>query len=259
VVNGYSYRKIVHALSNISSGCVPTSVVYGNGVLVREDTTAGMVYYRYPAFGDTAERILYNYNLNIGDTLQYSASIADSVIAIDSVLMNGVYHKTFDFTSKAGRGSRTYTVIEGIGTSNHPVYPMFIGSCFEFTESLLCFRQNGFPPSVTIKRNGCFSGGGSFMNCSTIDVKSPGNTSHSMVISPNPATSQLSIAAAASLNAGHTISVYDAVGRCIYKGNSEPNKAAIMLNTSEWADGLYMVVVRDNSGASEKGMVMIQH
>ncbi len=63
---------------------------------VREDTAAGLVYMWN--FQDSVEQVLYNYNLHPGDTIHFEYAnppFIDSVLSVDSMLINGVYHKVF--------------------------------------------------------------------------------------------------------------------------------------------------------------------
>src|ERR1035437_1492907 len=115
--------------------------------LIREDTIAHIVYCRNVSAytTDTLEHILYNYNFNIGDSINYKGFI-DTVASIDSTLINGIYHKIFNFQNKAH--GRSYTVLEGVGCTNNPVFPASFGACFEYGESLFCFSQNGVRPAI---------------------------------------------------------------------------------------------------------------
>ncbi len=248
VMHGNTYRRIKYIGYGYSAG---------TGLVIREDTATKMVYYRtLPSWGgDTVEHVLYNYNLNIGDTIQYldwgSISHVDSVIAIDSILINGVYHKWFDFKNKVGSEHRAYTVIEGVGCTNNPVYPAF-GVCFEYFEALWCFRQNSITPAFGIRRNDCYNSSGAVLqNCSTMDVSKAPPTLTSTTIHPNPASTELNISTASTAN----ITIYDLAGRCIL--NTQTIKQSTTINTSSWHNGLYMVIVRDDTGILKREMVVI--
>ena len=107
VIYMHTYKQLYNSCSHLPGypGCIPTCSMAQN-MLIREDTIADIVYYRTWS-SDTVEHILYDYNMNVGDTILYNltsginATIVDSVINIDSIIINGVYHKVFTFVTRA--------------------------------------------------------------------------------------------------------------------------------------------------------------
>ncbi len=93
IVNSISYQKLTENKTTI-----PT-------LLVREDTLAGKVYYR--SLRDTAERILYDYNMAIGDTLGFSESCPIILDTVYTIYIGGYAHKLQLYGGQ--------DVIEGIG------------------------------------------------------------------------------------------------------------------------------------------------
>ncbi len=248
VINGNTYRRLEGGFPYTSS--IPD-------FFVREDTTSKKVYYRMPLWGDTAEHVLYDYNLNVGDTIRFSGW-SDSLVAMDSIPINGVYHKWFDFTGKSSTDIRVYTVIEGIGCTAHPFFPV-TGRCFEFYEALLCFRQNGIPPTFGIRQKNCYLPHiTSLLNCSTLEIGQEHTTEGTFSISPSPANAELSISINTSRKENTLISVYDLSGRCILR--TQPTRQhSTTLATAEWPTGIYLVVVDDGSGELRKEKVTIEH
>lgn len=128
-----------------------------NQYMIREDTVLGRVYYRdISLLIDTLERQLYVYNLNLGDTVNFG-SYTDSVIAIDSLLIDGYYYKVY--TMRDAGASTTlmhaYTYIEGIGALPGPGYPM-TPLCFgEFSFALCCFQNKGTYPDIYLEYQNC--------------------------------------------------------------------------------------------------------
>ena len=191
------------------SGCTPTAgIVIDQVYYVREDTLAGIVYYRFP-IQDTAEHVLYNYNLVPGDTIGYyiyeggsaSVYITDSVVALDTVIIEGIPYKFFAFmgSSLGVSAPRTFNVIEGIGCLNAPFFPDDYGICFEYGENLDCFSENGhyttIPDTVTSLSyiyGSCAGTGVTFTNsCAlkTTDV----TRKLDATFFPNPATDRVTI------------------------------------------------------------------
>ena len=101
---------------------------------------------------DSIERVLYDFNLVIGDTMRYVYS-DDTIIAwvagMDSTRIAGIWYKVWQFQGldysaifhDSVRGT-FYNVIEGIGCTNGPYYPARPFSLQAFSEQVLCFTNN---------------------------------------------------------------------------------------------------------------------
>jgi type IX secretion system substrate protein len=265
IIEGHTYRTFSDdfmIVTNFPSyyGCTGAGgVAMGAKFWVREDTLAGIVYYRSDFLSaDTDEHVLYNYNLNVGDSISYNGK-TDSVISIDSTIINGVYHKIFNFKNRAYVTTMSYTVVEGVGCTNDPLFPAFFGGCFEYGESLLCFSQSGVHPSFHAPINSCASFSGSSMDNSsscTLRALPVNKMSPSIVINPNPANDHLNIISDVPINGEALISVYDISGRIILHLQAElQNKLTI--NTTTWNEGLYMVVITNNGGIVKKEKVVV--
>jgi len=274
VVYGITYKSM-HSMWSVYSGyhsscyCGLADVGTQLNYLIREDTIAGMVYYFNPT--DSAEYILYNYNLNVGDSISYSvypAIYTDTVTSIDSVLYNGSYYKILNFQNKTLGSDRSYTVLEGVGCTNDPVFPSYFGGCFEYGESLICFYENGLRPGITAPINSCSKYGtscfydstfnnitGCDMFLSTNNIKKP---TPDITISPNPSFDHIYITTDEQFDDNTTISVYDINGSCILKTKPSGQKSKVEINTTYWSEGLYMLIVQNNTGIikNEKVVVM---
>ena len=250
----------VHDLAwGTCAGIATLSGLYG--VFVREDTLAQKVYYF--SVDDSAEHTLYDYTMSVGDSISLSTPSGihtDTVASIDSVLYAGHYYKIFNM-------ERNYTVLEGVGCTNSPVLPTKFGGCFEGGESLICFFENSMRPALHAPigcyayESSCFIDVASFDNTGScgeaLSVTSSKIPGAAITISPNPAFDHINIA----LNEHHTnstISVYDMTDRCIFRSSAE-QQTALTINTSSWTEGLYMVIIQDNSGILKKEKIVVQH
>lgn len=112
--------------------------------------------------GSSAEYLLYDFNLSVGDTIHYnySGTFARVLASIDSVLLlDGAYRKRFNFNG-AGSSAGPDVVIEGIGSNvGVGLFEPFVASqctCadgYDFT----CFKQNDTALYVVNPRcNRCF-------------------------------------------------------------------------------------------------------
>ena len=236
------------------------------GFYVREDTDANMVYFTLrDGFSDTDEHILYNYNLNAGDTItywQYGSPQLDSVTSIDSVFISGVSHKVFYIQTTSLPTPFVYTIVEGIGSAEDPLAPAWTSTCFEYFEALVCFAQDATYPLVNVPVETCepgypvdtFRNGAGCLSLNIHNSKPP----EPPTIVPNPANDQINVTSDQPFAPNTFISVYDMTGRSILHIRAE-RQNTVTVNTSEWADGLYMVIIPDNNGILKKEKIVVQH
>jgi len=178
----------------------PDTVIYGlhyrrfsgGPIYVREDTLAGRVFYRNTQSSDTAEYVLYRYDLNVGDTTHIGHWV-DSLVAIDSILINGTYHKVFTMLGIAGFNYHGDTYVEGIGSLGGPFYPIEFICGPEARPYLTCFGQDTLYPPVGISYVGCydsvvFNNNSSCLSDTFTAVESIYPASFAPDVIPNPAT-----------------------------------------------------------------------
>jgi len=264
IVRGITYKSMYSTWSNYFGyhySC--TYCGYSDGgdeinCLVREDTVTGIVYYLKPT--DTSEHILYNYNLQVGDSISYGL-ITDTVASIDSTLSNGVYYRIWNLQNKAPGLFRSYTVLEGVGCTNDPVFPAWFGECFEFGESLTCFYEHDSFPVITAPINscshyenrfgcctintgvfnnaaGCSSGSGTIGGGSSISVSNIKQEIPYLAIFPNPAITQLTITAPDEMT---SIVITNLLGQTVYNGECHSQKAEV--DIADLVNGMYFVRV----------------
>ena len=226
---------------------------------IREDTVAGIVYFaKYHGEG-----ILYNYNLQVGDTISYfldSGShryFVDTVKSLDSILINGIYHKLFEFSGvfidsfdSTRKYLRKYTVLEGIGCLGDPFYPVerIAPNCLR----LLCFSQNGVSPEIHIPAAYyCdINGYAPFTNsigCTILGTATTIKADDKYVISPNPATEYVTISNPAGFAANSLFTVYDYTGRAITKHTLTTGATQEVINIATWLPGLYLINIQNGN------------
>ena len=271
VIGGVVYKNIAldrFYYSCPGSGPCTTSSDGGKGGLVREDTLTGFVYYF-----DTSEHLLYNYNMHVGDSISYRSIFSpvfytDTVASIDSTLINGVYHKIFNMVGK--NGPRSYTVLEGVGCTNAPLFPVYLFACFEYGESLVCFSHNGVHPAARAPINSCapfatmccpysyFPDFNNSIGCATLlSTAQTITTVTTYSISPNPAFAELSITAHQPFTENTTISVYDFTGRIVYQSKAEASRESISIATTYWSSGICLVTIQNQNGIVHKDKIVV--
>lgn len=233
---------------------------------IREDTLNEKIYVVHKAISvniDTSEQVLYDYNLKIGDTIRKTYRIGDTskhyVLSIDSILIQGVYHKIWDIQGAPGGNSSgySYKVIEGIGSTSGPLYPLN-PTGFEHYYDLYCFHNDGniitVPNNATIwlPRNGDFLSPGTCLT-SVNDFAANNNT---IYISPHPANSNSIIKLPFTIYEGE-LAIYNSVGQLIWRdgftGVTEMSLAN-MINIP----GTYIYRITDKSGQVYRGRFIYQ-
>ena len=90
---------------------------------------------------DPGDHLLYDFDLQLGDTLPFSHinqnSIYPVVSQVDTVLLAGQSHRRFHLT---GVGIAGTIMIEGVGSNHGPIQHIGIG--IDITNSLICFGRN---------------------------------------------------------------------------------------------------------------------
>jgi hypothetical protein len=226
VVNDISYKKLV--TYNISrtewqSGepqnpnCFIADTSLFLNCLIRQ--VDDKVFVKY---GLSDETLMYDYDLQINDILP-STSVhpqTDLVVtAIDSILIQGEYRKTFQI-----EGSAQFTLIEGIGTNFgflESVLPTL-----ECSYSFLCYWENGAPVYINLDSQACNQ---------VVGLKDLPETT--LKIYPNPSENFATI-----LGAKKILSIVDFSGKNLvnYASSNDLN-GTIHLNLSLFDSGIYLI------------------
>jgi hypothetical protein len=209
---------------------------------IREDTVSKKVYAIRPIAGtDTAEKLLYDYKLNVGDTFKTSSPFF-YVTAIDSVIINSIWHKTWHFHSDF----RDYDVIEGIGSTICTCLPLntaIIGG--EAAINLTCFNNDGTTPPLSKKIGPYFD---NTTSCSVVlvplSVNKTINKNELSSIFPNPIDETSKITLPYTISSGE-ISVSNDIGQTIIN-TSFQNKEELLIGDKIQTPGIYFYRVMDN-------------
>lgn len=251
VVHGVSYKILVSTLIN------PPRIV----ALIREDSAAGKVYIRKWSnnnshigngvrIQDTGDALLYNYNLNQGDTMMLPLSYFGSdtfrsmhiLAQKDSIPINGVMHIVQYFDCQFGYDYpfKGYTVIEGIGSLTDPVTPGPVNN-FEVTSTLNCFMNGDSISQINI-----YNGWYAFVNyCPSIGTRDIALIQENWSISPNPAADVVTIRFGRRPDSDIKITVRDVLGKIMYSGVIS---AQFHLLVGHWPEGLYFIALSDTEG-----------
>ena len=221
----YGYYSIQFDSLVTKNGVTYTRIAqYG---LCREDTSQNKVYI-LPA-NDTVEKVLYDYNLQVGDTFAYqfwgigSKNEKGVVVYIDSVLVAGYYHKIWGFDSY---NINTYNVIiEGVGI-------MGWGKP-EAGRGVICFSRNGImvPIKNYIDARSC-----------ALNVTNVSTNNQTITISPNPANPHSKITFPYTIQSGR-LTITDVLGKTVCNKTIN-NQAAVTIGEMP-ASGFYLYQLTD--------------
>ncbi|MEO6833414.1 MAG: T9SS type A sorting domain-containing protein [Chitinophagaceae bacterium] len=157
-IDSHSYKKMqadVRVLFHYYGYSYNDIMYLGGPYFFREDTAQQMVYGRMAK--DTIETVIYNAAWQVGDTafhlinVPLQANEQYYVSSIDSVDIGGVSHKVFRFKAFPSRYANgdALIVIEGIGCTYGPFFPIYPNPGFEYGIQLSCFHQGMATPALS--------------------------------------------------------------------------------------------------------------
>ena len=244
IIGNYSYHKLYE--SGAWSFGTPQLHYYSNIYMgaFRQDTLQKKVFF----MADTAshERLLYDFNLNVGDTLPATynnGNNSNKIIGIDSVLVGSNYHKRYYLATFYGNSilDPDYAIIEGVGSTLGLLY--YIYPCLEACSRLTCFGNNGqyYPTNTTCPN--------------TIGITEIKKQKFEIEIYPNPFSSQTTL---------HTdkmfkdaiLAVYNSFGLQV-KQIKNISGQTITLHRVNLPSGLYFIrLTQDNKVITQDKLVI---
>jgi hypothetical protein len=236
---------------------------YSNGGWVGEDTTSGIVYRLNDLL---SEGVLYKFGLHLGDTVHLTFANPphiDSVIGIDSMLINGQYYKIFrlveidtDYIHEPGY-SPYLTYVEGIGCVFDPLQQHYEARRLGDTVSLKCFYSGltswYTPPPFAFSYNHPTLSDTVHIvngNCAHLSVRNeliPGVT---IKVVPNPVDVSSAIFFGKRITGD--LAIYNCMGNVVYLGGIE-NKDEIPFGEKISVPGIYYYIFQEKSGNQYSG------
>jgi hypothetical protein len=150
IINTNIYKSIYRSFDYVTDASamppMPPPGPYTQGYMggLRDDPAANKVWFRFP--NATNDSLLFDYNINVGDSLkgflsQYPGAINNLVVlSTDSVLINGLYRKRWNFNHDINNNIQY--IIEGIGSSSGLLEP-FYTYAVDFTDRyIVCVNDD---------------------------------------------------------------------------------------------------------------------
>jgi hypothetical protein len=254
-------------------GMIGDCAVTENYHYVREDTITNKIYAINFIYGETVEHLLYDFNLNVGDTFHInymglSEFRTDTVIKIDSIIIFGAYHKVFTLLWRSLPAEHVlYTVIEGIGCTQSMFRPE-VSVCFEGAKWMTCFSRSGVYPPFTVLRNACFAPYDTNLvnstNCNQAIATYPPhlnsvtlNDNQTITASPNPCFDHLNLTSSSNWHQGTTARIYDLTGKILFNLLPSPLEKTLSIDVRLLNNGLYFMEVISENGLIYRQKVVV--
>jgi hypothetical protein len=236
------YKKIYASGYTGAPPCLPPGYNYYNeyrGAL-RQDSAQKKVFYIYS--GAANEHIIYDFSLNVGDTLEDGFNI---IIGIDSALVGTSFHKRF-LLSTSGQPQTpdtNYAIIEGVGSTKgllNTIIPDFeAGAELKY----FCYNQIQVYPATN---SACpFNVG-----ISELSIENP------FTLFPNPFVANSTLHSSRSLKNG-TLSAINYLGQTVLRIENISGES-IDLASDKLSKGLYIFHLTDEDLYFDKRMLILK-
>lgn len=231
-----TYHKIYKYGYISSTNCPSQGNFYYNiyNGAFRQDTLLKKVYF-YPPMGSN-EELLYDFNLNIGDTLpiSYNMGQQDTVFNIDSVIVGNSYRKRFilkSINNTFPQPETSYAIIEGVGSTFGLLSTMDISN--ESGSVLNCYGNSGqYYPTNS---NCLFS----------VNVSEIKNQPFNITIAPNPVHFE-TIFTTNKLLTNATLAIYNSLGQKVKQIDNLCGQTMIF-RRDNLASGLYYFQITEDN------------
>jgi len=229
----YTYKKIYKSGMGFCGGSgYYFSNYYVGGM--RQDSINKKVYFVFPGFGDT---LLYDFNLNVGDTMHTvgaylgdptnPASYSYIITSIDSVLVGSNYHKRYNTVPFSG-----FSIIEGVGGTCGLIEPLI--SYIDDQFILQCFTHNTaiYPSSVS----SCP------LIANTVSINKWMLSTNGISIAPNPIYDEGLLELNDKSELIINVNIYNSFGVLIHQSQNLSLKK-FKINRTDFAPGIYLIKV----------------
>lgn len=173
--------------------------------------------------GYTEPEIIYDFNLEIGDTIIKGIGMNDDleVIDIDSVLMCKRYHKRY-VVQQYHQDWREKAFVEGIGYTFGFVEPLVIDP-FEETSELVCYTERGNEECV---------------ECELLPNGKERISQKCLSVFPNPAEGRLVFSLEESETDNFQLFIYNDTGKLV-ESRINISLSCLEINVQEYTTGMY--------------------
>jgi hypothetical protein len=234
VVGLYFYKRVtLNMINHSATACSCPTGPEGGGYL-RQDTSARKVFWVQQSYFAN-EFLLYDFNLNIGDTMTGILGGCNLIVnSIDSILIGSSYRKKINFNNDP---CNRYSIIEGIGGTHGLVNNFCFAMGYEAV--LNCFSENGitvYSTSITCTPYHAIACDSILSSNNLLSI-----VDH-FTLFPNPATNEIRIES--SKFKVQSVEVYDVMGRLTLNPSPKGEGLRVEVDVSKLSPGIYFVKVK---------------
>ncbi len=242
IIGNKLYHKLYFSQNKTT---FPNDSTYYRG-LVREDSMKRIYFNGYSDMPqDTADVLLYDFSLNVNDTFAELNGVTQTIIAIDSILINNKYRKRYTLNPDwAGK-----YWIEGIGSTRgllSSIDPFPTCTCIH---SLLCFQQND---TVLYLDQNISS------TCLPLltDISDVYSSENSIEVFPNPVSSSSLIIFPEGNKAFSRLEIYNSTG-ILTNSINVLSKTCYRIDKGDFTSGVYFFRLVEKTGHFLTGKFLI--
>ncbi|HRZ42066.1 MAG TPA: T9SS type A sorting domain-containing protein [Bacteroidales bacterium] len=253
VINSYIHKKIhrsfvlvdtISCTNPVNPPGPPNSGYIG---ALRDDSIANKTFFVFP--NTNIDSLLYDYNLVVDDTMkgfitQDPYVYNKIVLSVDSVLIDGLYRKRWNF----GQCHNNYPyIIEGIGTSVGLI-ELLCSYAIDFTDRyLVCVKDSSSTLFASVYN--------SEMGCNLIVGHDEINIENSLICYPNPFSTKTNLQIDVFFKDA-TLTVYNSVGQQVKQINNISGQT-LTLQRDNLPSGLYfMQLMQENKIIATQKLVI---
>lgn len=174
---------------------------------------------------ESVELLMADYELQIGDNIDFYGQTISQVVDVDSILIGEEYRKRFYYGN--GELSNNF-YIEGIANA-HDMFGTAWGPTLNYTTDYICYSQNG----ETLHENPNNSEGACYFDVSVNELEQP-----NVFVFPNPVSDVLYISTANSLE---NIQIINSQGQVLYEGRDNE------IDIKNYSGGVYFISVQTDN------------
>lgn len=226
-LNTFGEASLLYMDNGQIGNCFGSEIFYGPSYLIRSENRR---MYMRESYSVDEEILLYDFNLEVGDTLPdtYTNSFGEHIIVtgIDSIEVNDGFFQRFELLN----GNAGF-LIEGIGSPTGLFSPM--GVVFECGYGLICYSQNDI----------AYYDSNTGLGCELTVSVTDNNAKPNITISPHPLTEKSTLKLD-GIKGPVTLTIHDLTGKVVHQNNY--TSQSIILEREGLQPGLYLLSVNQN-------------
>ncbi len=238
-VGSYTYKKLFASDPYMPSPSYSSATIFSYYGALRQDIPGKKVYIINTS---GVEKLLYDFNLSVGDTAAIITTPTDDTIlvtGIDSTLIGTSYHKSFSLSNTAAAAGMPSKLVEGMG--NFAGLGNWYDYGFEYGYTLLCFSHQA------VREYPIVTGGPWPYSCNLmVGISEISADAIGLDIFPNPSSDEINLRV--SCQDLLRLEIRNELGQIVSKESNL--EIGSRINISGLSPGIYFVRLSDSKGNS---------